>query len=125
MEPGYGSCRPVESRDEAAPFHRTWKTPMKLAFPTAPTAPAAGERNRKSNPEDRLFASLQNRPRCPRLMSSMSPFIQRHVAKRSAGEGRRLKPQVAQAPPPHPPSAPSPPPKRRRGEGRASYKKRD
>src|SRR5438270_7635729 len=26
-EPGYGSCRPVESRDEAAPSHRTWITP--------------------------------------------------------------------------------------------------
>jgi hypothetical protein len=35
----------MESRDEAAPSHRTWKTPMKLAFPTAPTAPAAEERS--------------------------------------------------------------------------------
>jgi hypothetical protein len=36
----------MESRDEAAPSHRTWKTPMKLAFPTAPTAPAAEEKKR-------------------------------------------------------------------------------
>src|SRR3954464_119010 len=86
MEPGYGSCRPMESRDEAAPFHRTWKTPMKPAFPTAPTAPAAGKRNRRSKPETRHFASLQNRPRCLRLVSSMSPFVQRET--RSAGEGR-------------------------------------
>src|SRR5436305_10692421 len=104
MEPGYGSCRPMESRDEAAPFHRTWKTPIKPAFPTAPTAPAAGERDRCSKPEGRQFASLKNRPRCPRLVSSMSPFVQERET-RSAGEGRRLKTTGPASTAPHPPSA--------------------
>jgi hypothetical protein len=55
MEPGYGSCRPMESRDEAAPSHRTWKTPMKLAFPTAPTAPAAEEKKRTKKQQTALL----------------------------------------------------------------------
>ena len=48
--------------------------------------------------------SFRSRVPLPELL----PGRGRHAAKRSAGEGRRLKPQVAQAPPPHPPSAPSP-----------------
>ncbi len=35
----------MESRDEAAPSHRTWKTPMKPAFPTATTAPTTGKKD--------------------------------------------------------------------------------
>src|SRR3982750_211754 len=117
MEPGYGSCGPVESRDEAAPFHRTWKTPMKPAFPTAPTAPAAGKRNRRSKPEPRRFASLQNRPRCLRLVSSMSPFVQRET--RSAGEGRFPRLDLPSAAPPPPPPPPPSPPHTPGGGGRA------
>jgi hypothetical protein len=59
----------MESRDEAAPSHRTWKTPMKLAFPTAPTAPAA----RKEIEDER--PNQKNRHRlaiCPYPVSSVS-----------------------------------------------------
>jgi len=37
-EPGYGICRPMESRDEAAPSHRTWKTQARnrQRFPQLP-----------------------------------------------------------------------------------------
>jgi hypothetical protein len=42
----------MESRDEAAPSHRTWKTPMKLAFSTATTAPAAERKERTRNKDD-------------------------------------------------------------------------
>src|SRR4051794_37058232 len=89
MEPGYGICRPVESRDEAAPSHRTWKTPMKLAFPTAPTAPAAEEKKQTKNNPRVTLPSSKNRPRCPRLMSSMSPFVQTRSPQLLAGGKRR------------------------------------
>jgi hypothetical protein len=44
----------MESRDEAAPSHRTWKTPMKLAFPTASTAPAAGRKEANQKQQSAL-----------------------------------------------------------------------
>ena len=62
----------MESRDETASSHSSWKTPMKLAFPTPPTAPA-------SDPKEVSYP-FNNRPRCLRLASSMSPA-------RTGGEG--------------------------------------
>jgi hypothetical protein len=47
-EPGYGRCRAMESRDETASSHSSWKTPMNPAFPTLPTAPASDPRGRSN-----------------------------------------------------------------------------
>jgi hypothetical protein len=58
----------MESRDEAAPSHRTWKTPMKLAFPTAPTAPAAEEKEQTRKQQTALPWYLRK----PSSMSSVS-----------------------------------------------------
>jgi len=59
--------------------HRTWKTPMKPAFSTAPTAPTARKTDRDSRRSTEKTHNLilfSNRPRCPRLVSAMSPFVQ-------------------------------------------------
>src|SRR3954452_12324466 len=47
----------MESRDEAAPFHRTWKTPPKPppAFPTPPTAPATRKRRSRGTKTKTTF----------------------------------------------------------------------
>jgi len=50
----------METRDEAAPSHRTWKTPMKLAFPTAPTAPAARRKSSDERPNQKNDTCLQS-----------------------------------------------------------------
>lgn len=72
--PSYG-----KPRKKRAPSHSSWKTPMKPAFPTPPTAPASKKREIHKNEEPLLFA-IKNRPRCPRFSSSMS-------SARSGGEG--------------------------------------
>src|SRR6266568_4388492 len=66
--PGYGSCRPVESRDETAPSHRTWKTPPgpPPAFPTPPTAPTIREkRGRPTGNQNQKLAIKKVLPMSP------------------------------------------------------------
>src|SRR5260370_40513643 len=54
-EPGYGNCRPMESRDEAAPSHRTWKTPPapRPRFPQFPQPLLFSDRERGERPGEK------------------------------------------------------------------------
>src|SRR4051812_47136605 len=76
----------MESRDEAAPFHRTWKTPPKPppAFPTSPTAPAT--RKRRSRGDQNQNPLRQECYLCPRTY--VLPMFQVVQAKPDEGGAR-------------------------------------
>jgi hypothetical protein len=66
-DPGYGICRPMESRDEAAPSHRTWKTPARSRrrFPQLPQPllPKNDIENPKANPKTNRHMFCKDRTR--------------------------------------------------------------
>jgi len=79
----------MESRDEAAPSHRTWKTPMKPAFPTLPQPPLLEKKIEEDESKTRRTdtGSRTSSRRAPPSRGALRPATLSEQCYFESGEG--------------------------------------